>query len=176
MTALSPQPCADPDCRGQRDPDERLALAVSICGSRGARLTKMRLLTLKLLLENRGPRGAYELAEALKLRGAHSVRPPTVYRALDFLMEQGLVSKIESRNAYIPCAHPERRHICIFFICGSCEESVELEDQRLERLISEDATLLEFSVARRVVEVEGTCKHCLAEDEANVTTGVGVRC
>ena len=176
MTALSPQPCADPDCRGQHDPGERLALAVSICNSRGVRLTNMRLRILELLSENRGPTGAYELMEVLKLRHGQSVGPPTVYRALQFLMDQGIVSKIESRNAYVPCAHPERRHICLFFICGSCGASVELEDQRLERLISETATLLEFRAARRVVEVEGTCEHCLVKDEAYSTTNVGARC
>ena len=131
---------------------------------------------LELLWENRGPTGAYGLMEVLKLRHGQSVGPPTVYRALQFLMDQGIVSKIESRNAYVPCAHPERRHICLFFICASCGASVELEDQRLERLISETATLLEFRAARRVVEVEGTCEHCLVKDEAYSTTNVGARC
>ena len=175
MTALSPQPCEDPDCRGRHDPDERVALAVSICNARGARLTKSRLLILELLWENRGPTGAYELVEALKRRGDRSVGPPTVYRALEFLIGQGLVSKIESRNAYIPCAHPERKHLCLFFICGSCGDSTELEDRRLERLISEDATLLGFRAARRVVEIEGTCERCWTAGEADPTANASVK-
>jgi Fur family zinc uptake transcriptional regulator len=162
VTAFSPQPCADTECGGQHDPKERLALAMSICETRGARLTTMRRLVLKLLWESGGPTGAYELVEILQRGGTESVGPPTVYRALEFLMQQGLVSKIESLNAFIPCAHPERRHICLFFLCGSCGNSVELEDRRLERLINENATRLGFQAARPVVEVEGTCRRCLA--------------
>ena len=105
--------------------------------------------------ENGRPTGAYELIEALKLRNSRPVGPPTVYRALEFLMSQGLASKIESRNAYVPCAHPERRHDCLFFTCGSCGASVELEDQRLECLVSENATLIGFRATRRVIRGGG---------------------
>ena len=164
MTHLSiqPRPCTDSNCRGQHAPAERVALAEALCGARGARLTALRRQILELLWESGRPTGAYELIEVLKLRGSRPVGPPTVYRALEFLMSQGFVSKIESRNAYVPCAHPERRHDCLFFICGNCGASVELEDQRLERLISEDAALIGFRATRRVVEVEGTCMSCIA--------------
>lgn len=161
-----PQPCTDPNCRGQHAPAERVALAESLCGARGARLTPRRRLILELLWESGRPTGAYELIEALKLRDSRPVGPPTVYRALEFLMSQGLVSKIESRNAYVPCAHPERQHDCLFFICTNCGASVELEDQRLERLVCEDAALIGFRAARRVIEVEGTCKSCIATGAA----------
>ena len=166
MTAHTPQPCIDPECRGQHDPDERLALAISICEARGARLTKSRRLILELLWKSGRPTGAYELVKSLQYTGIESVGPPTVYRALEFLMKQGLVSKIESRNAYIPCTHPERNHICLFFLCGSCGNSVEFEDQRLERLIAENAAQLKFKAARRVVEVEGICERCLTASGA----------
>ena len=166
MTALSPQPYEDTDCHGQRDAEERLALAVTLCNARGARLTKMRLLILEMLWQERRPTGAYELVEALNEQRADPVGPPTVYRALEFLMKQGLVTKIESRNAYIPCAHPERSHICLFFLCDSCGSSDEVEDRKLERLIAENAVRLGFQANRRVLEVEGTCKRCLAEGDS----------
>ena len=83
--------------------------------------------------------GAYELIEALKLESSRRVGPPTVYRALEFLTAQGFVSRIESLNAYMPCAHPERDHDCLFFICSGCRASVELEDPRIEGLLAEDA-------------------------------------
>ena len=73
------------------------------------------------------PTGAYELIAALKLRNSRPVGPPTVYRALEFLMSQRLVLEIENRNAYVPCAHPERRHDCLFFICSNCGVSAESE-------------------------------------------------
>ena len=107
-----------------------------------------------------------QLIEALKLRNSRPVGPPTVYRALEFLMSQRFVLKIESRNAYVPCAHPERRHDCLFFICSNCGVSAESEDPRVEQLLAEDAAVLGFRVTRRVVEVEGTCGSCIAAGPA----------
>ena len=166
LLSIQPRPCTDPNCRGQHAPAERVALAMSLCGTRGVQLTKLRRQILELLWESGRPTGAYELIETLKLRGSRPVGPPTVYRALEFLMSQGLVAKIESRNAYVPCAHPERRHDCLFFICSTCGASVELEDRRLERLISENAALIGFRPTRRVVEVEGICATCIAAGAA----------
>ena len=162
LLSVQPRPCTDSNCREQPAPAERVALAISLCSARGVQLTEMRRRILKLLWESGRPTGAYELIEALKLRESRPVGPPTVYRALEFLMSQGLASKIESRNSYVPCAHPERQHYCIFFICNDCGASVELEDQRLERLIAEHAALIGFRPTRRVVEVEGTCASCIA--------------
>ena len=163
--SIQPRPCADPKCRGKHAPAERIALAMSLCCARGVQLTELRRRILELLWEGGRPMGAYELIEALKLRDSRPVGPPTVYRALEFLMSQGLASKIESRNAYVPCAHPERRHDCLFFICSDCGASVELEDQRLEGLISEVANLIGFRPTRRVIEVEGVCATCIAAGE-----------
>ena len=164
LQTIQPRPCTDPNCRGQHAPAERVALAESLCGARGARLTPLRRQILELLWERGRPTGAYELIEALKHRDSRPVAPPTIYRALEFLMCQGFVSKIESRNAYVPCAHPERRHDCLFFICSNCGASFELEDQRLERLLAENAALIGFRTTRRVIEVEGTCMSCVAAD------------
>ena len=166
VMSIQPRPCTDPTCRGQHAPADRVALAASLCDARGAQLTKLRRQILELLWESGRPTGAYELIEALKLRDARPVGPPTVYRALEFLMLQGLVSKIESRNAYVPCAHPERGHDCLFFICSTCGTAVELEDRRLERLIAEHAALIGFRPTRRVIEVEGTCARCIAAGAA----------
>ena len=166
LPSTQPRPCTDSNCSGQHVPAERVALAVSICGARGVQLTRLRRQILELLWESGRPTGAYELIEALKLRHSRPGGPPTVYRALEFLMSQGLVSKIESRNAYVPRAHPERRHDCLFFICGDCGASAELEDPRVEELLAEDAAILGFSVTRRMVEVEGTCADCIAAGAA----------
>ncbi|MEM7044461.1 MAG: Fur family transcriptional regulator [Pseudomonadota bacterium] len=141
-------------------------MAASLCDARGVRLTELRRQILDLLWESGRPTGAYELIEALKQKDSRPVGPPTVYRALQFLMSQGLVWKIESRNAYVPCVHPERQHDCLLFICSSCGASAELEDQRLEGLISENADLIGFRAMRRMVEVEGTCAVCLAAGAA----------
>ena len=162
IPSIQPRPCADLNCRGQHGLAERLALAVSLCSTRGAKLTKLRRQILELLWENERPAGAYELIEALKLRLYRPVAPTTVYRALEFLMSEGLVSKIESRNAYVPCAHPERQSDYLFFICSHCGSYFELEDPRLEGRISENAALIGFRPKRRVLEVEGVCANCIA--------------
>ena len=161
LQSTKPQPCTDSNCRGPHVPAERVALAKSLCDARGAQLTTLRRHVLELLWDSGRPMGAYELIEALKLRDSRPVGPPTVYRALEFLMSQRLVSKIESRNAYVPCAHPERHHDCLFFICSNCGVSMESEDPRVAQLLAEDAADLGFQVTRRVVEVEGTCKCCI---------------
>ena len=166
LRSIQPRPCADSDCHGQHAPAERVALAMSLCSARGVQLTELRRRILELLWESGRPTGAYDLIEALKLRDSRPVGPPTVYRALEFLMSQGLVSKIESRNAYVPCAHPERRHDSLFFICNDCGASAELEDLRVEQLLAENAAILGYRVTRRVVEVEGTCASCIAAGAA----------
>ena len=159
-TATRPRPCTDSDCPGRHSPRERVALAVSICEGRGVRMTELRRRILELLWASGRPTGAYELIEAVTRRDSRPVGPPTVYRALEFLMAQGLVSRIQSLNAYVPCVHPERDHDCLFFICNRCRASVELEDPRIGGLLAEDAAVLGFVATRRTVEVEGMCAQC----------------
>ena len=164
--SIQPTTCTDSNRRGKHAPAERVALATALCGARGVRLTTLRRQVLELLWEIGRPTGAYALIEALEVRNSRPVAPPTVYRALEFLMSQGFVTKIESQNTYVPCAHPERRHDCLFFICRGCGASVELEDPQLEQRLAEDAARLGFRVTRRVVEVQGTCASCIADDPA----------
>ena len=76
-------------------------------------------------------------------------RTANVYRALEFLTSQGLVARIESRNAYVPSTHPERHQDCLFFICSTRSAVEELEDQRLENLISKNAAQIGFHVTAR---------------------------
>ena len=155
-----PRLCTDTDRRGWHSARERVALAVSICERRGVQMTALRRRVLELLWASGRPTGAYELIEAIKPRDSRPVGPPTVYRALEFLIAQGLVARIESLNAYVPCAHPERDHDCLFFICGGCRVSVELEDPRIGGLLAEDAAALGFVATRRTVEVQGMCARC----------------
>ena len=155
-----PRPGRDPDCRGRQSPRERVALAVSLCERRGVQMTERRRRVLELLWASDKPTSAYQLIEAVRLRDSRPVGPPTVYRALRFLMAQGFVSRIESLNAYVPCAHPERDHDCLFFICSDCRTSIEVEDPRIGGLLAEDAAALGFVATRRTVEVEGVCARC----------------
>ena len=158
--SAQPKPCIDDNFREKHEPAERVAMAAALCKKRGSQFTKLRRRILELLWDNGRPMGAYELIDALSPDDSRRVGPPTVYRGLEFLTSQGLVAKIESRNAYVPLTHPERDHDCFFFICINCGASAEVKDQRLETPISEGAAQIGFQTQRRVVEVEGTCSNC----------------
>src|SRR5215208_3972539 len=98
-----------------------LARAERICAERGARLTAIRRQVLEALAGTHAPIGAYELIERLENGEGHRPAPITVYRALDFLLEQGLAHRIESRNAFVACAHEHGdRGVLMFLICESC--------------------------------------------------------
>jgi Fur family zinc uptake transcriptional regulator len=139
---------------------DALAAAAMLCRDRGAQLTEVRKRLLETLWQSGQPLGAYELMPRLEAALGRKLTPPTVYRSLDFLVSQGLVSRIESRNAFVPCAHPEHPHACVFFVCERCSASVEIENHALEELIARDAGALGFEINRRVIELQGTCAQC----------------
>lgn len=137
-----------------------LEAAAGICDGRGVHMTALRSLVLDLLCQAGRPLGAYDLLPALQARLGRKFAPLTIYRALDFLLRHGLIARIESRNAYVPCAHPERPHGCVFLVCDQCSTCVEIENPELEALMDKDARSLGFQIARRVVELQGTCATC----------------
>lgn len=134
-----------------------LARARALCGTR---LTETREAVLRLILEAGRPLTAYELLDALSGRSGRPRNPPTVYRALEFLVEQHIVSRVESRNAYTICAHIGEAHSCVFFLCTCCGEAVEVSDAALESRLAAVAAGLGFSAAQPVVEVPGLCRNC----------------
>ncbi len=139
---------------------EALQRAEDICAARGARLTKLRRHVLQLIWESgHAPIGAYELLRRLDKEHASAV-PPTVYRALDFLIEQGLVHRIESLNAFVGCASPQEEHVGQFLICQSCGTAAEMNDARIDRAIEKVAAELGFATNGRVIEVRGLCPAC----------------
>lgn len=138
---------------------EALARAEVICAERGVRLTDTRKRVLELVWCGHKPLGAYEILDMLRdERGGAA--PPTVYRALEFLLEHGLIHRIESLNAYMGCTDPETPHRAQFLICAQCGTTAELNDPRIDAAISEQASAAGFTVDRRTIEVEGTCPHC----------------
>lgn len=142
---------------------EALAWADAHCARQGVRLTPLRRRVLELVWESHAPVGAYALLDHLKSEGQNAA-PPTVYRALDFLLEQGLVHKLERLNAFIGCNHRHARgdgtHAAQFMICTQCGRAVELDDPAIDQAVQSCAQRLGFSVLRQTVEVEGLCPHC----------------
>jgi len=138
---------------------------------RGARLTDLRKRVLELIWDSHAPIGAYDLIDKLSRAraddGAGSrVAPPTVYRALDFLIDQGLVHRIESLNAFVGCAEPERPHRGYFLICDGCGCAHELAGGALDRDLRRHADDLKFEVRQITIEVAGLCADCRTPADA----------
>lgn len=129
------------------------------CRERGLRLTPLRREVLQLLARSDKPVKAYDLLD--QLRDVHgNAAPPTVYRALDFLMENGFIHKLESINAYVSCHHPTQSHQVPFLICDVCDDAQEVCDQHVAELIEAQAGTLGFRPQAQVLEVHGVCKRC----------------
>jgi Fur family transcriptional regulator, zinc uptake regulator len=132
-----------------------------ICETRGARLTDLRRQVLGLILERPAPTGAYDLLERLR-ETRNGAAPPTVYRALDFLQEQGLVHKLERLSAFVGCVTHDSDHAAQFLICRSCGRVIELEDQKLAHALNDAARRRGFTVGKATIEAEGQCAACAA--------------
>ncbi len=154
--ALTAEPHDHDACVG-----DALARAEAICGAQGARLTPMRRRVLELVWTGHRPRGAYDILEDLATDGRKPA-PLTVYRALDFLVQQGLVHRLESLNAFIGCPHPGGRHPSQFLVCERCGTATELNDPAVADAIARSAKALGFEVGRPIVEVSGLCPKCRA--------------
>jgi Fur family zinc uptake transcriptional regulator len=148
--------------------DEALAAAQSCCQKRGARLTKQRKEVLRLLWQSHKPLGAYEILEQLsKGNTERRIAPPTIYRALEFLQQNGLVHRIASLNAYIGCSYPETSHEGQFYICQDCHCTAEFADHPVTEAITHCADQAGFQVEKQAVEVFGLCPNCHYKQEAN---------
>jgi len=139
--------------------DTALATALTVCLERGLRLTPLRQRVLELVWQQHMPVGAYDLLDALRSDGRRA-DPPTVYRALEFLLENGFVHRIESLNAYVGCGEPKHAHSAQFLICGNCNRVAELEDPAISQIISEKADGLGFRISQQTIEVTGLCGEC----------------
>ena len=138
-----------------------LSRASAICEGRGVRLTDLRRQVLGLILNRDSPTGAYDLLDQLRSTRLGAA-PPTVYRALEFLQEQGLVHKLERLSAFVGCIAEEDHHdhAAQFFICRSCGKVTELEDHELAHALADAAKRLGFTVSKATVEAEGQCATC----------------
>lgn len=128
------------------------------CRRQGARLTARRRQVLEILCRAARPLGAYEILE--QLRDGTPLAPPTIYRALDFLLAQGLIHRLETLHAFVRCVHPEQPHPNQFLICADCGQVREIEDQMLGERLHAAAAHSGFEFQRSVVEVLGRCANC----------------
>ena len=137
---------------------EALARAEQLCQRRKQRFTAIRCRVLELVWRQHKPIGAYEVLEVLQQDGRTA--PPTVYRALDFLQQMGLVHRIASLNAFVGCARPGEPHDGQFLICESCKSLVELDVPAITSAIEQSAAASGFETRRHTVEILGLCPRC----------------
>jgi len=140
---------------------DALNKAADLCTGRGARLTQIRRRVLELIWSSHRPIGAYSLLGVLKEERANAV-PPTIYRALEFLLEHGLIHRIQSQNAFIGCPNPDPEHLhnAMFLICTDCGNAVELEEAKIDKLLNNSASMQGFVIESRTVEAAGLCPEC----------------
>ncbi|NEX91149.1 Fur family transcriptional regulator [Caulobacter sp. 17J65-9] len=138
--------------------DDALADAEARCGAVGQRLTAPRRRVLELLLGAEGPVKAYDLIGAFGAGGGPA-KPPTVYRALDFLERQGFVHRIESLNAYIACRLGGALHAAAFLICDCCGAAREIAPAGAEAFVA-SAERVGYEVKTLTVEARGRCGAC----------------
>jgi Fur family transcriptional regulator, zinc uptake regulator len=135
-----------------------LAGAERRCAVQGQRLTHPRRRALELLLIKGQPMKAYDLIDKFGTDG-QSAKPPTVYRALDFLEKQGFIHRIESLNAFVICHHGERAHAAAFLICDCCGASAEIEPIAGQEIVA-IGERTGFFVQALTIEAHGLCKAC----------------
>jgi Fur family zinc uptake transcriptional regulator len=135
--------------------------AEKVCARRQVSLTPLRRRVLEIVWRAHEPIGAYEiLAEIGRDRG--KVGPPTVYRALEFLQDAGLVHRLDALNAFLGCERPDEQHASQFLICAKCHRVAEIEDPGLTRAIRERARSLGFDFDGGALEVKALCRECAA--------------
>ena len=147
-------------CRTHNDCiSEALINAEKICDSRGIRFTQLRREVLRLVWASHRPVKAYDLLKSLRTRRVNA-QPPTVYRALDFLLANGLIHRLNSLNAFVGCGHPAKHHECYFLFCTICGNIRECCSVQLERVILNAAHKNQFKLQHTTLEMQGECDEC----------------
>jgi Fur family zinc uptake transcriptional regulator len=138
----------------------QLDAAQALCSKNGTQLTALRREVLDLILRARAPLTAYQLLDQLKSTRKSAV-PPTIYRALDFLIENRLIHRIERLNAFISCVEADHDHAdAQFLICRQCGAVTEIEDPAVSTALAAAAAARGFIPSRAIVELDGLCENC----------------
>lgn len=132
----------------------------TVCKNRNVKLTTQRRTVLEIMLNANKAMSAYDLLDLLKISEPQA-KPPTIYRALEFLLEQGFIHKVESVNSYIICPHfSEPNHISILFICDACKQIFEKHSSKIEEHLNLLASNSDFHIRHSVLEIHGICANC----------------
>jgi Fur family transcriptional regulator, zinc uptake regulator len=156
---MSPAIFPAPDHDHERCTSAAIAHAEAQCAARAQRLTPMRRQVLEVLLSSHRPLGAYEIIDRLQQKTRPA--PITIYRALAFLCDNGLVHRIESRNAFVACVHNHGAgDLVIFLICERCGAVGEAPGGTAAEALKASSRAAGFSPRSPLVEIAGICAHC----------------
>lgn len=146
---------------------EALGAAENLCLARGVHLTPIRHQVLELIWDSHKAVKAYELLDRIK-PSQQAARPATIYRALDFLIEQGFIHRVESLKAFIGCRCSEHQHELLLLICKHCNEVEERLAPAVMAPLSQEFSQAGFIVHSKAIEAQGICGKCLRfEDTQN---------
>lgn len=139
--------------------DDALKIADHLCTERGVQLTAIRQQVLALIWESHKAVKAYELLDRIKPLQA-AAKPATIYRALDFLLAQGLIHRVESLNAFVGCSCSGHQHEQLLLICKQCEQVEERMAAGVMQVLAEEFRQAGFSAHSKAIEVHGLCRRC----------------
>ncbi len=137
-----------------------LQAALTRCENQGLKLTPLRKQVLSLVWQTHQPVKAYDLLCRLNNREGKPAAPPTVYRALEFLVNAGLIHRLDSLNAFIGCGNPLQAHYGQFLVCRACGRVQELNQPELTQMLQAQAAHLGFEVDHHTLEIHGRCINC----------------
>jgi Fur family transcriptional regulator, zinc uptake regulator len=159
MKAVFPSPDHD----HARCVADTLTRAEEACDRSGRRLTPLRRRVLEVLAESHSPVGAYDIVERLK-RAREAAPAMSVYRALDFLVTEGLAHRIESQNAFLACNRGhESDEVVVFLLCERCSTVAEVKSDAVGRELARAAGAVGFEPRTPVLEIKGLCESCRAD-------------
>lgn len=138
---------------------QALETASQLCGQRGVQLTPIRKQVLELIWSSHKTIKAYELLDRIKPL-QQAAKPATIYRALDFLIEQGLIHRVESLNAFIGCCCSERSHEQLLLICKQCQQVEERTASEVMQVLKVEFAQAGFTVHSKAIEIHGLCLTC----------------
>lgn len=163
LTSMDNLQTSNRSVRDAHDHDRCVSRAVEIaeqvCRRKNLRFTAQRRRVLELVWNSHQPVGAYEILDQLKSDG-HKAAPPTVYRALEFLIEADLVHRLDSLNAFVGCPDPRDPHAGQFLICRNCRSVAELDDGEISDVVERKAAGYGFTAIHQSLEIQGLCQDC----------------
>jgi len=142
------------------DVDHVIDSVCKMLKDRSARVTGVRRDVIAFLSSLKTPLGAYQILAEMNKQRKPKLSAMSLYRILDFLIELGVVVKVESRNAYQLCAGHDHDHSHLMMICDSCGGIQEIDDCSAEMKLQSLAQKYGHTLKHNVVELHGVCADC----------------